>query len=671
MLLFFQAMLLLGYLYAHVSVAQLGVRRGGLVHGGLVVLALTLWVVGPAPFADLRNAALPPALDLLVILLVAVGPAVFVVAATTPLLSAWFARLGGRGAYRLYALSNAGSLGALLAYPLIVEPVTGLASQRGAWAVGFGLLGILLGACALAVRRAASPRVADASPGASTPRPDARSRLRWIILAAIPSGLLLAVTNLVTTDLIAAPLLWVGPLAIYLVSFVVAFSPRGDRLVRGAGWLAPAAVMLMFVPFGSIQGWPVLPLLALEFGCLLVVATALHGRLAAARPAEGHLTEFYLFLSLGGVAGGAFVALVAPAMFPGIWEYPILLAAAMGAVALTGPSLGGLVGRIAPFLLVALAIAGTLAAARSPALEDASTWLLVGLVALLVGGRPATLAAITAAVLVLSLVLVPGPAIFRDRGFFGVIEVSPEPAGRWMRLRNGTTIHGFQFTDPARRLEPTAYYARSGPVGDVIGELAAGPRSIGVVGLGTGTMASYLRPGDEMTFFEIDPLVVEVARRQFTFLAESAGSTSVVVDDGRLALAEVPDASLDLLVLDAFSSDAVPAHLLTTEALAEAVRVVRPDGLVALHLSNVYYDLVPAVAAGAERLGLAAQERSFRPTEAQMDEAVAPSDWLVIAREAGRLRGLTSRGWLPAIGGPVVLTDDHPNLLRYLDLGVG
>ncbi len=468
---------------------------GRLVHLGLVGLAILSLVLAPARYAELRNAAAPPALNLLWILAVAVGPASFVLASTTPLISAWSARTRRSDPYTLYALSNAGSLAALVLYPIVIEPGIGLQAQRMTWAVGFALLGLLLAACAAAARQAATATHV-ATPG---PRPSGRERARWLVLAAIPSGLLLAVTNFVTTDLIAAPLLWVAPLAIYLVSFIVAFSPRGRGLVRAAEWLAPAVVMVLFVPYGSAHGWPVLPLLGLEFGGLAIIATALHGRLAAARPEQSRLTEYYLLLSLGGVIGGAFVALLAPVLFAGIWEYPILVALAMTILVLdplasqrTGvdrhDQAPGAVRGDRGILLAALATA------RSPALEASITWLIVGAVALLVGSRPTLLAAITVIIVVLAVAVVPEPALFRGRGFFGVVEVSVAPNGQWIRLRNGTTIHGFQLTDPARRLEPTAYYDPAGPVGDLFAVLdetraAAGDpggQTVGVVGLGTG-----------------------------------------------------------------------------------------------------------------------------------------------------------------------------------------
>ena len=678
-LLFFQSILLLGYLYAHLSVTRLGPRRGSLVHLGLVGLAILSLVIAPARYAELRNAAAPPGLNLLWILAVAVGPAAFVLASTTPLISAWSARARRSDPYTLYALSNAGSLVALILYPIVIEPAIGLQAQRAAWAVGFALLGLLLAASGLAARQAAAtPPVT-----APEPRPSGRERARWLSLAAIPSGLLLAVTNFVTTDLIAAPLLWVVPLAIYLVSFIVAFSPRGRELVRAAESLAPAVVMLLFVPYGSAHGWPVLPLLGLEFGGLAIIATALHGRLAAARPEQSRLTEYYLLLSAGGVIGGAFVALLAPVVFAGIWEYPILAALAMTILVLdplASSSLvpTGAVRRLAPYVAIGGILLAALATARSPALEASITWLMVGAVALVVGSRPTLLAAITVIIVVLAVAVVPEPALFRGRGFFGVVEVSVAPNGQWIRLRNGTTIHGFQLTDPARRLEPTAYYDPAGPVGDLFAVLEEaraaasdpGGRAVGVVGLGTGTIATYMDPGDSMTFYEIDPLVVRVASEQFTFLAGAPSRPEVVVADGRLALEDVPTATFHMLVLDAFSSDAIPVHLLTVEALQEALRVVRPGGLVAYHLSNLYYDLVPAVAAGAEQLGLRARARSFRPTERQVEGGAVPSDWLVVAGNPTALSGFGARGWLPAIGGPEVPTDDHANLLRYIDLGL-
>jgi hypothetical protein len=693
---FFQCVLLLGYLYGHLSVTRLGMWRGAAVHVALVGAAALALLAAPTRVADLRDPTLPPVINLLGILAATIGLPAFTLTTTTPLLSAWWAARRGAGAdaYWFYALSNAGSFAALLAYPFVLEPALGLGAQRGAWAVGFAALGLLLAGCSVQAWRTGK-RVAPAA----TPSADVRTRikegspihlarrLRWLGLAAIPAGLLSAVTNQITTDLVAAPLLWIVPLAIYLATFVVAFSVRGRRVIPAAIALAPAMATLLWVPFGSAAGWPVAPLLVVEFVGFAVVATALHGRLALDRPEPARLTEFYLVISAGGVLGGSFVGILAPSIFPAVWEYPILIAGAVAALAFgagarsTGrgfaPIIAGARVRLAPYVVVGGLLAALLVAGGSTATEAGLRWLAVGGLILFVGGPPRFFAVTTTVVLAMATFVLAPPAVFRDRDFFGVVSVV-RPAGEAATvLTNGTTVHGRQSLDPALRREPASYYAKAGPLGDVFVLLESGPRSIGAVGLGAGTIATYLRPGDALTFYEIDPLVAQVASdtRYFTYLADAAERPSIVLGDARLSLAEVAPGSFDLLVLDAFSSDAIPTHLLTVEALAEDVALLRPGGLVAVHLSNRYYDLSPAVAAAFDRLGLDALHRAYVPTEEELRAGASPARWLLAWRPSdigeGTLAWLATKGWtaVPGASSAEPLTDDHADVLRFLKLG--
>ncbi len=712
-LFFFQAVLLVGYAYAHVSAMRLGVRRGAILHGVLAVVALGVLLVAPATVAELRDPAAPAVVNLLVILAVMVGAPALLITATTPLLSTWFSavRVAERrpaDPYWLYALSNAGSFAALLAYPFLIEPALGLTAQRGIWAAGVAVLVACLLGCAWLVLRSTSrsqdPPAAEAVAAAVPAEPITwRRRARWLLLAAVPSGLLSAVTNFVTTDLISAPLLWVVPLAIYLLTFVIAFSERGRRLIPGAEWLAPAAVTLLWVPFGSAAGWPIGPLLLVEFLGLGVVATTLHGRLAADRPAAGRLTEFYLLISTGGVLASSLVAIVAPVLFKGIWEYPLLLVLALAALAMANsapatdaspaggstdgsrarpgldlrPFVAGAPARVAPYALAAIALALGLAASGSIGLEAGVRWLLVGGLILLVGGQPRFLLVSTALVLGLATFVLAPAAVFEDRSFFGVTAVL-RPADRPVTiLMNGTTVHGIQSTDPAYRDVPGSYYVAQGPLGDVFRLARSRPdaadgRSIGVVGLGSGTLAAYARAGDRLTFFEIDPLVVRVARdpAYFTWLSDAAVSPDIVLGDARLSLEAVPSRRYDVLVLDAFSSDAIPAHLLTTEAIADDARVLRPGGLLAIHVSNRYYDLAPAVATAARQAGLTVLERIYQPTEADRPLNATLSEWLVATTDPADVPRLLAAGWQPVRDDVTALTDDHPDLLRLLRIGL-
>ena len=420
-LFFFQGVLLVGYLYGHLSVTRLGVWGPPLhlVLAGLAVLSL---LVAPARVADLRVEAVPPVLDLVRILFVVIGLPALILTTTTPLLSGWFETTREREAagdpYWLYALSNGGSLLALLAYPVLIEPRLGLGAQRGIWAVGYGVLVVLLTIAAsrsIPAIRARAATVATsvaqrvqvahaAQPATAVTGVGWARRGRWLLLAAVPSGLLSAVTTFIATDLVSAPLLWVLPLSLYLVSFIIAFSPRGDRWIGRATIAAPAMITLLWVPYGSAGGWPVLAVLAMELVAFGIVATALHGQLARDRPDPSRLTEFYLILSLGGALASAFVALVAPNVFPGVWELPILLVGALVGLALVVPTVktqrrpgavldfspffGGARQRMLPYLVAAALLVVALVATDALATEAGIRWLLVGGVILLVGARP-------------------------------------------------------------------------------------------------------------------------------------------------------------------------------------------------------------------------------------------------------------------------------------------
>jgi spermidine synthase len=327
-----------------------------------------------------------------------------------------------------------------------------------------------------------------------------------------------------------------------------------------------------------------------------------------------------------------------------------------------------------PYGLVAAALLATMALESSIAVVVAVRWFVVGGLVLLVGGPARFLAVSTAVVLALATFVLPSPALLRDRSFFGVTEVVPTADGSWTQLMNGTTVHKTQSTDPARSRQATFYYAASGPLGDVFETLAAGPpeASIGVIGLGAGVVATYEQPGQLMTFFEIDPLVVAVAfdRRYFTFFADAPRAPRIVLRDARLSLRDEPAGAFDLQILDVFSSDAVPAHLLTVEALAEDLRVLRPDGLLAIHVSNRYYDLAPAVGAAGERQGLTVVERRYHPTPAEAAAGASPSTWVVATASPAAAQDFLDIGWTATRHeGVEPVTDDHPDVLRFLDLG--
>ena len=695
-LFFFQAVLLAGYVYGHVSVTRFG-RWGPVLHLGLAGLALIALLLAPSNIADLRVATTEPVIDLLRILLVLIGLPAFVLTTTTPLLSGWFeAARTGREAdpYWLYALSNGGSLLALLAYPLIIEPRLGLAAQRGVWAVGYAVLVVILAVAASRVIPSLRSRKTQAPTRTSRPEDaadagiDMARRLRWLVLAAVPSGLLSAVTAFIATDLVSAPLLWVAPLAVYLASFIVAFSPRGVPFIGLAAVGAPAMITLLWVPYGSAGGWPILIILAMELGAFSVVAVAIHGRLAQDRPDPAHLTEFYLIMAAGGALASGFVALLAPHVFSGVWEYPILLAGALVALALVAPRpsirhprgrgldlrpfVAGFRGRLLPYLAVGAIMVAGLVSTGALATEAGIRWLLVGGLVLLVGARPWFLALSTAFVLSLATFVLQPPTLFQARSFFGVTAVLESPNGQLRLLMNGTTVHGSQSTDPAHMRAPQSYYVRNGPIGDlfaIMTEQAPEPWQVGVTGLGGGALAAYVEPGLSMTFFEIDPVVIRVASdpRYFTYLSDAVVRPTIVEGDARLSLQVEPACRFDLLILDAFSSDSPPVHLLTVEAVQDEIRTVKSSGLLAFHISNRYYDLAPAVAAAASSQGLTVLERSHSPGLVR-EPGETPSRWLVASRDAATIALLRARGWTDARAADHPFTDDYSDLIRYLRL---
>jgi hypothetical protein len=696
-LFFFQGILLIGYLYGHLSVTRLG-SWGPPLHLLLAGLAIAALIVAPARVADLRIETVTPVVDLIRILVVLIGLPALVLTTTTPLVSGWFeaarARSSEGDGYWLYALSNAGSLLALVAYPFLVEPRLPLTAQRGLWTVGYVGLVVLLaiaGSRAMPALRArmavGSGRVAEVE--AVDARPiDWRRRGRWLLLAAVPSGLLSAVTAFIATDLVSAPLLWVAPLSIYLVSFVIAFSPRGRRWIRWAVIAAPAMITILWVPYGSAGGWPVLAVLAMELVAFGIVAVALHGRLADDRPDPSRLTEFYLIMSLGGALASAFVALIAPTVFPGIWELPILLVAGLVGLALVAaplqaprrsgrgldfsPFVAGAPQRLLPYVIAATLLVGALVATRALATEAGVRWLLVGGLILLVGARPWFLAIATAFVLALATFVLQPPAEYRDRSFFGLTEVVESPDGQLTLLMNGTTVHGSQATDPAKARSPQSYYVRSGPVGDLfeITSRSDRPRQVAIAGLGGGALATYADLDTQMTFFEIDPIVIEVASdpRYFTYLADAPLRPTVVEGDARLSFEDEPAGRYDIVMLDAFSSDSVPVHLLTAEAIADELRIMKPDGVIVFHISNRYYDLAPAIAAAVTDQGLTILEKRHVPG-AVKEPGETPSRWLVASRDGSTVESFRAAGWTEATPGDRPFTDDYADLLRYLYLG--
>jgi SAM-dependent methyltransferase len=695
---FFQAALLAGYAYAH-GLARLGSRVGpwppAALHAGVLLaagLALPAApVVGAGPGAGASAGVMGVAGGMGVagwvfaVLAMGMGLPMLAVAATAPLAQHWLSgALGNRDhrVYRLYAWSNAGSLGGLAAYPLVIEPRIGLSAQAWWWSAGAVVLGgcvLLLGA--LAAWQSVSPRdgaesdrPADGLAGAkgltTSQGPTWRRRAWWVLLAAVPSSLLLGVTTHITTDLAPVPLLWVGPLGLYLLTYILAFSGWGSRAGRLGERLMPVGLALVLL-LGLLEARePIGAVVVVHLIALLGVGLALHGKLAQLAPPPAQATGFYLWLALGGVVGGAFNTLAAPVLFNSIAEYPLALILAAVLLSRSGPSDASNDNstRAAPgprawlaawWPALALLPAAVVALghvlglrASAPGTGGATAVLLAGVPAVLVyalAQRPAAMAAAFALAWAAGGLALRQGEVERERTFFGVHRVVQDQ--RRTVLFHGTTIHGSQDRDRSAPPVPLTYYYPTGPIGRVFavrqaggaGVGQAGPMRVALIGLGAGSLAAYARAGDAFSAFEIDPAVVRFARdeRYFAFLARAASPVEVLVGDGRLLLRERQAGAFDLIVVDAFSSDAIPVHLLTREALDEATQRLAPGGWLALHISNRHLDLAPVVARLAGSLGLAvriAEDDAVSPAEAAAGKE--PSVWAVLARSEGELAAL-------------------------------
>lgn len=647
-MLVYQALLLGGYAYAH-AIGRFSVRRQAIIHVTVLALA-ALWL----PIG--LGAAMPPpdaAPEIWVpwLLLVSIGPLFFAVSAQAPLIQRWYnAASGGRDPYALYAASNLGSFGGLIAYPLVVEPGFALAGQSMVWTVGYVLLGLLVIGCALMLPRHQPTGAAAAE--AVSEAPGTRRQLYWIVLAFVPSGLMLSTTTYLTTDIVAMPLLWVLPLGLYLLSFTVAFSTwRG--FARTITFIAPLAIVAMAL---TIRNGAERPLFAAAVALILlfVVAVALHGEMYRTRPAAQRLTGFYLCMSIGGALGGVFAALIAPLIFDWTYEHPLLILVAGALV----PQLflAGFLQRLwadrrrAQFLSVAviLAVAGIayLGIARpwQWLWHDGTTYaaLAIGALAALSIGRRIPFLVALAGVLLVSggwdsiQLSMKGDA--RTRSYFGVYTIRDYSDPDIRTLAHGTTFHGLQMLVPGEEREPTSYYGRNSGVGQALIQLPAiaGPGArVGIVGLGAGTLACYARPGQHWRFYEIDSAVVDIARDsgKFTFLSSCLPNVPILLGDARLNLARDPAASLDLLALDAFSSDVVPMHLLTREAFATYARVLAPKGVLVVHISNRFLDLEPVMAAAAAEGGWTAALLDDVETDDKIVTVLNNSVWVVLSRD--------------------------------------
>ena len=687
-MLVYQALLLGGYAYAH-WLSRLRVRAQSLVHLTLLaVAALTL------PIHLIAGAPGPngsPALWVPWLLLWSIGPLFFAVSAQAPLIQRWYAAAtGGRDPYPLYAASNLGSFAGLLSYPLLVEPRMALAAQADLWTAGYVFLGLMTLACAFVLPRAGVD-TSDAGLVVEGP-PTLRQRAFWVLLAFVPSGLMLSTTTFLTTDIVAMPLLWVVPLGLYLLSFTVAFSER--RAAAGLIFtLSP--VVLLCIGGLSIQNAPSRPLLTagIELLLLFTVAVTLHARMYDSRPAPAHLTSFYLAMSIGGALGGIFSGLLAPLIFDWTYEHPILIL--LAGLLIPQPVLLPFVDRLwgTRGRTIALTIAMALLSAGIAYLAIARPWrwlwdtgpmygaIALGVLTLFcIGRRVPFMIGLVAMILVfggwdaLRLSFEPNA---RMRSYFGTYTI--RDYGDVRVLAHGTTSHGLQILVKGFERHPTSYYGPKSGVGQAMMALPDlyGPGArVGVVGLGTGTLACYSRPGQDWRFYEIDPTMVRVARTsgKFSFLARCNPRVPIVLGDARLSLAEAAPRSLDLLALDAFSSDAVPMHLLTREAFQVYARVLGPNGLVLVHISNRHLDLEPVVAAAARDGGWAAAMYEDWVNEGSAaSRNLNSSTWVAMTRDPATLGRLINRdtpggAWRPLVARPGFegWSDDYGSIVPLL-----
>ncbi|RSZ42631.1 MULTISPECIES: fused MFS/spermidine synthase [unclassified Variovorax] len=629
---FFQVVLLAGYAYSDWVARHLRMRAQAVLHVALLVASLAfLPIVVGAQWKP--TGAEDPAWRILGLLLGTIGLPYFLLSTTGPLVQSWVARTPwGTKVYRYFSLSNLASLLSLLSYPVLIEPFSALRQQAHGWSWGYGAFVLLCAGTTLYMARRLPGEVVPQQPDGQAAAPDNPPRLAdyllWLALPALASWLLLAVTNHITQNVAAVPFLWVLPLSLYLLTFILCF--ESDRWYRRGVFLPLAAALLLLCAFGLRHwiGGDVRIALPLYVSGLFVLCMFLHGETARLRPGPRHLTRFYLMLSLGGALGGVTVGLVAPHVLVAYYELGLGL------------------------MLTALAGAAVL---------RRRVWLRVACVAL---------AACCAFFLLLQIGNDRSDARRLQRNFYGALlaydTILDPPSESLRQLAHGSVKHGAQFMDPARRREPTTYYGETSGIGLAIAAAPEGPRRVGLIGLGAGTLATYGRAGDVYRFYEINPQVFEMADKEFSFLRDSAARIERVLGDARLALEREPSQGFDVLAVDAFSGDSVPVHLLTAEAMDAYLRHMKPDGVIAFHVTNRFLALAPVVAKVAEARGLHAV---LVHDEAEQADWLNRTDWVLVARDPRVLAREPVGEAAAAIAtqpGQRPWTDDFNNLLGAL-----
>jgi hypothetical protein len=683
--LFFQAVLLLGYFYVHLS-SKFWTGKGQLiVHSVLLLLAFYFlpleipknWVPGVDT----------PVLDYLLLMTASVGLPFFVVSTTAPLLQRWYFQTNSSGSenpYHLYAASNAGGLLALLSFPILIEPSIGLVHQSVSWMIG--LIGLAIFSISLRIYSIARTAKKSHMVKVNFQTEERlfsnqitwRQRLSWVSLTFVPSALLLAVTLHLSTDIAATPFLWVIPLALYLTSFIIAFARR--KLISHSLALNLQVWFLIGLAiYFSIDevAW----LLLLHLGGLFVTSVVCHQKLADESPDPRDLTEFYMWISVGGFFGGVFSALIAPAIFNSVLEYPLLiiLASFLRPKAILARKSDHTFDVVFPLMLLGFFFVPELFHVLS---FDVDGWMFeifyYGVIAFTLysfRNRNIRFALGLCVVVGVSQIfsMLSVPTEFAGRSFFGVYTVEQDPYQRVKLLYHGTTVHGAQPTLKGYEKEPLTYYSVIGPLGQYFHYLknTKPEAKISAVGLGIGTLACHLSPGMELNFIEIDPMVVDIAtdNNLFSYLDECGNNIEITIGDGRIKLSEYPDRSLDVIVMDAFSSDAIPIHLMTKEAIQMYSQKLTKDGHLLLHISNRFIDLRPVIGQLIKELNLYGLIQEHTPPKKYMDRGVYESSWVVIGKTRDSLNPLVlSNRWQTyESGGNVkVWTDDYSDVFSYV-----
>jgi len=692
---FYQATLLAGYAYANVSTKAPPSPRRAVIQLAILFVPLAVLPI------HLPHAWVPPTENnpipwLILVLAAAIGLPFFCLATITLVLQKWFVDVehaSARDPYFLYAASNIGSMFGLLCYPLIIEPHLGLRDQSFVWTLGYGLLVVLMAICATVSCR--SPRILshesvqddpslniDEIPSTNQVSIGWRLRLRWLALAFAPASLMLGVTTVLTTEIPPIPLFWLAPLAVYLLSFILVFAKKQvvshDQMVERLPFLVLAAL----IPVFSKTQLPIWMELILNLVTLFVAAMVCHGELAKTRPGTEHLTEFFLWISLGGVLGGMFNAFLAPFVFRTLQEFPLalIMAAMLRPVATSSITKTRWLDLSLPVLLGS-AVVILIEVVKKTRLEGGPILHLVifapaMLLCLSFGKRPLRFA-LTAFALWIASSFYVGPyghILHSQRSFFGVYRVTNDPEEKYRLLFHGTTIHGMQSLGTLNNLQPLSYFTRSGPIGQVFSEFEGTDilQRVAIIGLGAGSMACYAQTGQEFTFYEIDPAVERIARnpQYFTFLRDCAPGANVTIGDARLSLNKVANHHYGLIILDAFGSDAIPVHLLTREAIDVYLSKLRNNGVLVFHITNRYLDLQPVLGAVARDANLVCfAENDAAISEAEIRQGKFPSRWAVMARNTNDLGNLArDPRWVRAVAnaGTRVWKDDFSSVLKAL-----